>query len=309
MDTIKIGTRHSNLAMWQANYVAGILQDNGLKVEVLPFETKGDKIIDVSISKIGSKGVFTEELEKELLTAGIDIAIHSAKDLQSNLGDDLEIIAYSEREMANDVLIGKGAKIEDISEIKIGTSSTRRVALLKRFHPGVQVVDIRGNIQTRISKMEAGICDALMLAYAGVHRMGLDDKIIRVMPKNEFVPAVGQGSIAIEASKNLDPLKRQAIRSLLNHDDTACCITAERAFLKKLEGGCSIPIFANAILNEEQIELVAGIVSLDGSQILMEYGRMHRGEHQELGLQLADKVLSKGGGEILMNIKEKLSGR
>ncbi|MDA0194061.1 MAG: hydroxymethylbilane synthase [Bacteroidetes bacterium] len=309
MATIKIGTRHSSLAIWQANYVAGKLLENGLNVEILPFETKGDKIIDVSISKIGSKGVFTEELERALLTGEIDIAVHSAKDLQSSLSDDLEIIAFCEREIANDVLISTGAKIGNISEIKIGTSSTRRVALLKRYHPGAQVVNMRGNIQTRISKMEAGICDVLMLAYAGVHRMGLDDKIIKVMPENQFVPAVGQGSIAVEASKNLDAQKKRVIRSLLNHEDTACCISAERAFLKKLEGGCSIPVFANATLNEGQIEMVAGIVSLDGSQILMEFCRMKREDHERLGLELAEKVLSQGGDKILMKIREKLSGR
>jgi hydroxymethylbilane synthase len=179
VETIRIGSRKSKLALWQAEYVAQKLHDSGYQTELVLQETKGDKILDVSIAKIGSKGVFTEELEDQLASGHIDIAVHSAKDMQSQLPKGFEIIAFGVREQAHDVIVSDKPVDLDNPNLILGTSSTRRVALFKHFYPHLKTVDIRGNLQTRIERMRSGTCDAIVLAYAGVHRMGFHD-LIRV---------------------------------------------------------------------------------------------------------------------------------
>ncbi|TAE98921.1 MAG: hydroxymethylbilane synthase, partial [Runella slithyformis] len=222
---IKIGTRGSKLALWQAYYVQEKLENGGLSTEIVLIDTKGDQILDRSLSKIGSKGVFTQELEDQLRDGRIDIAVHSAKDLQSELDNDLELIAFTEREKANDVLVSfkKESNLNNpttqISTLTIGTSSTRRVALLKHFYPHVKTVDMRGNLQTRLRKLEEGQCDALLLAYAGVHRMEYDSLITEHLSLSQFTPAVGQGSVAIECCQNMEAAKKARVRALLNHPD------------------------------------------------------------------------------------------
>ena len=304
---VKIGTRASKLALWQAYHVADLLQKAGLSTEIVPIDTKGDQVLDVSISKIGSKGVFTQELEDQLLDGRISIAVHSAKDMPSKLGDGLELIAFSTREQAQDVLLStnKGVSLRD-ANLVVGTSSTRRIATLKHFFPQVKTVEVRGNLQTRIRKMEEGHCDALLLAYAGVHRMGYEPLLVEHMDLNQFIPAVGQGSIALEASTNLDPSLREAIVRACNDRQTENCLLAERAFLRVLEGGCSIPVFALATLVGNQVHLKGGIVSLDGQQrIVIEVsGPMAEGE--QLGEALAKQVLEAGGKTILDQIKSSL---
>jgi hydroxymethylbilane synthase len=192
MQTIKLGTRGSKLALWQAYFVKETLEAGGLPVEIVIIETKGDQILDRSLSKIGSKGVFTEELEEKLLSGEIHIAQHSAKDLQSDLGENFEIIAFSEREKVNDVLISfdKSLTLESGQPFVVGTSSTRRVAMLKHFYPHIKTVDMRGNLQTRMGKLESGVCDALLLAFAGVHRMGYEEHIAQLITTDTFTPAV-----------------------------------------------------------------------------------------------------------------------
>uniref|UniRef100_UPI00404764EC hydroxymethylbilane synthase n=1 Tax=Algoriphagus sp. TaxID=1872435 RepID=UPI00404764EC len=304
---VKIGTRASKLALWQAYHVADLLQKAGLSTEIVPIHTKGDQVLDVSISKIGSKGVFTQELEDQLLDGRISIAVHSAKDMPSKLGDGLELIAFSAREQAQDVLLStnKGVSLRD-ANLVVGTSSTRRIATLKHFFPQVKTVEVRGNLQTRIRKMEEGHCDALLLAYAGVHRMGYESLLVEHLDLNQFIPAVGQGSIALEASTNLDPSLREAIVRACNDRQTENCLLAERAFLRVLEGGCSIPVFALATLVGNQVHLKGGIVSLDGQQrIVIEVsGPMAEGE--QLGEALAKQVLEAGGKTILDQIKSSL---
>ena len=304
---VKIGTRASKLALWQAYHVADLLQKAGLSTEIVPIDTKGDQVLDVSISKIGSKGVFTQELEDQLLDGRISIAVHSAKDMPSKLGDGLELIAFSAREQAQDVLLStnKGVSLRD-ANLVVGTSSTRRIATLKHFFPQVKTVEVRGNLQTRIRKMEEGHCDALLLAYAGVYRMGYESLLVEHLDLNQFIPAVGQGSIALEASTNLDPSLREAIVRACNDRQTENCLLAERAFLRVLEGGCSIPVFALATLVGNQVHLKGGIVSLDGQQrIVIEVsGPMAEGE--QLGEALAKQVLEAGGKTILDQIKSSL---
>src|SRR5690554_1954659 len=202
-NTINIGTRRSKLALWQAYYVQDLLKKAGMDTNIVEIETKGDKILDVSIAKIGSKGVFTEELEEQLRNGDIDIAVHSAKDMQSELPAGFEIIAFTVREQINDVVVSrdKNLRLADSSRsITVGSSSVRRRAMLKAYYPHIKVVEMRGNLQTRIRKMDAGDCDAILLAYAGVHRMGYNDLIAEVLPEDQFIPPVGQGSVAIEVS-------------------------------------------------------------------------------------------------------------
>ncbi len=302
---VKIGTRASKLALWQAHHVADLLQKAGLATEIVPIDTKGDQVLDVSISKIGSKGVFTQELEDQLLDGSISIAVHSAKDMPSRLGEGLELIAFSAREQAQDVLLStkKGVSLRD-ANLVVGTSSTRRIATLKHFYPHIQTVEVRGNLQTRIRKMEEGHCDALLLAYAGVHRMGYEDLLVAHLDLSEFIPAVGQGSIAIEASSSLDSELRKAIVAACNDAATQVCLLAERAYLRVLEGGCSIPVFALATLVENQVQLKGGIVSLDGRQRIVLEVSGPATQAVELGESLAKQVLQAGGKTILEQIKQ-----
>lgn len=306
---IKVGTRSSRLAIWQADYIQTLLQQAGLTSELVLIETKGDLVLDRSLSKIGSKGVFTQELEDQLRDGTIDIAVHSAKDLPSSLPSDLEIIAFTERELANDVLVSrnKAVSLSGGQAFRIGTSSTRRVAMLKHYCPHLTTVDMRGNLQTRIRKLDEGQCDALLLAYAGVHRMGYDDLIVEYLPITEFTPAVGQGSVAIEVATSLDRQVSEALTRIINHAPTAACLQAERAFLARLEGGCSIPSFALAQwTNEQTISLTGGLVSLDGSQLLRETFTGTPEEAPLIGHSLAESILERGGDDLLQQIRQQL---
>lgn len=302
---IRIGTRGSKLALWQAYHVEELLNQAGIQTEIVAIETKGDKILNVSIAKIGSKGVFTEEIEEQLSDGRIDIAVHSAKDMQSSLPSGFELIAFMEREKCNDVVVSRkeGLSVKSGQNFVLGTSSTRRVATLKSLYPHIQTVPVRGNLQTRIRKMDEGACDALLLAYAGVHRMGYEDMIAEFLSLEEFTPAVGQGSVAIEVFENLGRDKKEAIRAALNHKDTEICLLAERAFLKTMDGGCSIPVFGLARLNGDTIDMQGGIISLDGQQVIRKSRTASKEDALELGNQLAHEVLESGGADILESIK------
>lgn len=309
MTPIKIGTRGSKLALYQAHHVAGLLEAKELACEIVIIDTKGDKILDVSIAKIGSKGVFTEELEEQLMAGTIDIAVHSAKDLQSSLPAGFEIIAFTQREKVNDVILSHHAEIDyqnTHTPLVLGTSSTRRVATLKYFYPHIKTVEIRGNLQTRIAKMKSGVCDALILAYAGAHRMGYDHLIRHELSLDEFIPAVGQGSIAVEASSKLDPEIRKKVIEAAHHMETGYRLAAERTYLKILEGGCSIPVYALATIKKEKLYLKGGIVSLNGTEKITHQVEGTVEAAGELGRQLAHMVLDSGGERILQEIKKEI---
>ncbi len=304
--TIKIISRKSLLAMWQTETIAKQLNQSGMETEITKMETKGDKILDRSIAKIGSKGVFTEELEERLAGGLSDIAVHSAKDMQSQLPEGFELIAFSKREKVNDVLLSNDSTItlEDTSrKIHIGTSSVRRIAFLNHFYPHLETVEMRGNLQTRIKKMKDGNCDALMLAYAGVKRMGYDGMIIKTFKETEFIPPVGQGCIAIEASTHLSADKKKQIRECLNDSLSEYCLLAERAFLRKLEGGCSIPAFALARLDGDTVTVNGGLASIDGSKILRGEQAGDKESAEELGDRLGMYILENGGREMLAEIR------
>ena len=305
---VRIGTRGSRLALWQAEYVVACLAAKGLEGEIVIIDTTGDKIQDRSLSKIGSKGLFTEELEDQLESNAIDIAVHSAKDLQTHLREGMFVLAITEREIVNDVLVSHKplAPIKENSQIIIGTSSTRRRAMLRKFYPNAKMVDMRGNLQTRIRKMEEGACDAMLLAYAGMHRMGYDSLIKEKLLLEEFTPAAGQGTLAIEASTTLDKERAAIIRDALNDTHTETAVIAERAFLKTLEGGCSIPVFALAQGKGESYTLVGGIVSLDGTEYLRNEITFTATDAEKRGIELANTLLKAGADKILKEIKNTL---
>ena len=297
------------MALWQAYYVEGLLNQNWLSTEIVEIDTRGDKILDVSIAKIGSKGVFTEELESALMEGSIDIAVHSAKDMPSTLPEGFDLIAFTEREAGHDVLVSsrKDISLHSPDLQKIGTSSTRRIAFLKHYFPAIETVPIRGNLQTRIRKMEEGQCDALMLAYAGVHRMGYDSLICENLDIEQFIPPVGQGSIAIESYQRLPNHKKEAIGKTINHIATWHLLIAERAFLKTLEGGCSIPSFCMAGYNQEkEIKIVGGLISLDGKKMVRKEINGTIEKSEILGKELAESVLGSGGDKILKEIRDQL---
>ena len=275
-----------------------------MSCELVPIETIGDKKLDTSIAKIGSKGVFTQELEEMLENGEVDIAVHSAKDLSATLPGGFELIAFGPREEVADVLISN-KEIELSQSLIIGSSSTRRVAQLARHYSRFSCTPVRGNLQTRMEKMKDGACDALMLAKAGVLRMGFQDRIVHEFPLEEITPAAGQGSVALEAHENLDSSLRDQIRTAVNDIEAEKVITCERAFLKTLEGGCSIPVFAHAHLEEnDEINLFGGILSLDGNEIVNHQSSGN--DPIDLGNEVAQEVLTKGGDAILMEITKSM---
>lgn len=303
---ITIGSRKSKLAMWQTEAVAAMLAGAGEETRIQAMETIGDKILDKSIAKIGSKGVFTVELEEQLAGGKTDIAVHSAKDMQSQLPPGFTLIAYTARERVSDVLVAKdnAIDIEDPTKpLVVGTSSVRRRAFLRHYYPHVHLVEMRGNLQTRIAKMERGDCDALMLAYAGVARMGYQQMIIKEFDPEKIIPPVGQGCIAIESAVSLADEKKAFIRKYVNDTESEICLLAERAFLKKLEGGCSIPAFGYACLKSGKLELTAGLVSLDGSTIISTARQGDRENPEDLGMTVGSWVLAHGGDELLAEIR------
>jgi hydroxymethylbilane synthase len=304
---IRLATRGSRLALWQAEHVAALLNQAGLATEIVPMQTTGDAVQDRSLAKIGAKGVFTEELEVSLRRGETHLAIHSAKDVQSTIPADLELLAFLEREQVNDVVLSFQPNFSlDKPGIVLGTSSTRRKAQLRRFYPHATTAEARGNLQTRLRKLEEGQYDGLVLAYAGVHRMGYDHLVRYVLPTTHFVPATGQGSIAVECAVGLDARLKSAVKAALDHPATHVCLEAERAFLHTMEGGCSIPSFALATLTGAAgVRLHGGLISLDGEEYVEEIQTVSTAaEARELGVRVATAVLERGGRAILASIRE-----
>jgi hydroxymethylbilane synthase len=308
MNPIKIGTRGSQLALWQAHEIEKKLKMAGISSEIVIIDTKGDKILNTAIAKIGSKGVFTEELEEQLRKGTIDVAVHSAKDMQSDVADDLEILAFTEREQVHDVIVSyqKDFQLNTKNKIILGTSSTRRVAMMKSLYPSIRTIDVRGNLQTRMRKLSEGLCDALVLAYAGVFRMNYAQYIVKNLSVDEFTPAVGQGSIAIEIAKKLDIDIATQIKLATNHTETEYRVRAERSFLKTLQGGCSIPTFALAQVQGNSMSIKGGLISLDGKTRIEATANGTIADAEKLGKEIAEKVLAEGGEAILADIRRVL---
>ncbi len=303
---IRIGTRNSALAIWQARHIASLLEQAGWETEIVDIVTIGDKILDRSLAKIGSKGVFTEELETMLRNGDIDIAQHSAKDLPSTLAKDLPLIAFTKREAAHDVVLSLDPAFRLASTTAVvGTSSTRRRAMLAKNFPQHKLVDMRGNLQTRLEKLKNGDCDAMILAFAGVHRMGMESYIVEHLAIDPFTPAVGQGSVAIQCSSNLPKDLQAQIRQICNDPATEACLLAERHLLSQLDGGCSVPIYGHAKHGLNGMELIAGVLGLQGEIELKASGLGN--DSLALGTQVADELIAKGAQELLKEIRKQIA--
>lgn len=302
--TIRIGSRKSQLAMVQTHWVRDRLQEcyPDRKFEIETMSTQGDKILDVALAKIGDKGLFTKELEIGMLEGSIDFAVHSLKDLPTNLPEGLMLGCVTERENPADALVVH-SKFEDKQIDKlpegavIGTSSLRRLAQLRHHYPHFTFKDVRGNLNTRLAKLDAGEYDALILAYAGLERLGMRDRIHQVLPPEVSLHAVGQGALGIECRSD-DPEILDLLQAI-QHEPTAQRCTAERSFLRVLEGGCQVPIGVNTAIEGDTLTLTGIVASLDGQQLVRGTVSGTANEAEALGIQLANQLKAEGAQDIL----------
>ncbi|WP_462432120.1 hydroxymethylbilane synthase [Phascolarctobacterium succinatutens] len=301
---LTIGTRQSLLALWQSNHIAALLRKEYPKCEVVlkKIVTKGDRILDVPLAQIGGKGLFTKEIEEDLLDGTIDLAVHSLKDMPTVLPEGLCLTAITERANVGDAFVSnKYGSFEELPlGAVVGTSSLRRKAQLLAKRPDLEIRDLRGNVDTRLRKLDEELYDAIILAAAGLERLGHGDRISSLIPADVCLPAVGQGALAIEA-RTADKEVRDML-SFLNDLNTKQATDAERAFLGLLEGGCQVPIGVHADVEGENIRIEAIIAALDGSTILRDTINGKADDAVSLGQQLGKKMLAAGGQEILASI-------
>jgi len=301
---ICIGTRGSKLALWQANFIKTEIETlfPGIDVELKIIKTTGDRITDRPLAMVGGKGLFVKEIENGLLNHEIDIAVHSMKDMPGQLPEGLCIGAIPKRENPFDVLISNNnSLLADYKKgAKIGTSSLRRASQIKHIRPDLIIESIRGNLDTRIKKLKSGEYDAIVLAAAGLIRMGQKAEITEYLDEKVMLPAVGQGALCIETRKNDDDIA--PIMDRLDHYDTHICVTGERAFLKQIEGSCHIPVACFGRIENKEIILTALVASEDGKEIIKEEIISPMDKVEESGKALADRVLEKGGKKILENL-------
>lgn len=298
--TIRIATRRSPLAKWQANHVADLLRKNepGLDVRLHELVTRGDKILEVPLAQVGGKGLFVKEIEDALLAREAEIAVHSMKDLPAELAAGLVLAAVPVREDPRDALCSPRYKtLQALPHgARVGTSSLRRGAQLKALRPDLQLEVIRGNVETRLRKASEGL-DAVVLAYAGLRRLGLAQHATYVFPPEEMLPAVAQGALALEArADDASTLKRLAA---LEDPATRVRVEAERGFLTRIEGGCQVPIAGHATLEGAEVLVRALVASLDGKRVIRGERRGPHADARQLGVSLAEELLSKGADEIL----------
>ena len=301
---LKIGTRQSLLALWQSNHIAACLRKQYPDCEVVlkKIVTKGDRILDVPLAQIGGKGLFTKEIEEDLLSGEVDLAVHSLKDMPTVLPEGLCLTAITERANVGDAFVSN--KYNSFAELPlgavVGTSSLRRKAQLLAARPDLTIRDLRGNVDTRLRKLDEGLYDAIILAAAGLERLGHGDRIKAVIPSSVCLPAVGQGALAIECRTN-DAEVRQML-DFLNDVPTVYATNAERAFLGLLEGGCQVPIGVHADVEGDKIKIEAIIAALDGSTVLRDTVEGPASDAVALGQALGRKMLANGGQAILAAI-------
>ncbi len=301
---LRIGTRQSLLALWQSNYIAGLLQQQypDCQVTLKKIVTKGDRILDVPLAQIGGKGLFTKEIETDLLDGSIDLAVHSLKDMPTVLPEGLCLTAITSRANVGDAFVSN--KYDSFAQLPegavLGTSSLRRKAQLLAVRPDLKIVDLRGNVDTRLRKLDEGRMDAIILAAAGLERLGHAGRIKEILPTSVCLPAVGQGALAIECRSNDEEVR--SMLAFLNDDAVKQATDAERAFLGLIEGGCQVPIGVHADVNGTEIKIEAVIASLDGSAILRNTISGPSEQAAELGRQLGRQMLDDGGRKILADI-------
>ena len=306
--TLRLGTRGSKLARWQAEWVAERLQQLGCVVELIEIATRGDVERAQSIEEIGTRGVFTKEIQRALLSGDVDLGVHSLKDLPTEPVDGLVLAAVPERESPSDVLIcprsraTSGAALSAPYSVlpqgaRVGTGSLRRQAQMRHHRPDLQIADVRGNVDTRLRKLDEGQFDAIVLAEAGLRRLGLADRITQRLPFNVMLPAVGQGALGIEC--RADDAKTRAILANVEDQATRAAVTAERALLEQLRGGCRAPVGAIARVDLGKLQLSAVVLSADGAQRLAADQAGSSGEAEALGRRVADALLAQGAAALI----------
>lgn len=301
---VVIGTRGSKLALWQANWVRREIMKRNPDVEVAleKIKTTGDKILDVPLAKVGGKGLFVKEIEEALLDKNVDLAVHSMKDVPTVFPDGLILKCITKREDPRDALISRNnVSLKDLpSGAKIGTSSLRRQSQLLAYRPDFEIMQLRGNLDTRLQKLEDGHYDAIILAGAGVKRLGLEDKITELIPVEVSLPAIGQGALGIEVREDDGYIEEMV--DFLNHGVTSFAVRAERAFLKRLEGGCQVPVAAYGELDDETLKLTGLVAATDGTRIIKNSITGPRRKAELMGRTLAEKLLKDGAYEILKEL-------
>ncbi|WP_022955131.1 hydroxymethylbilane synthase [Perlucidibaca piscinae] len=303
---LRIATRQSPLALWQANYVADALRAHhpGLEVELVTMVTRGDKILDTPLAKIGGKGLFVKELELALLEGRADIAVHSMKDVPMAFPEGLGLAVICPREDPRDAFVSnRFASLDALPEgAVVGTSSLRRQCQLRRHRPDLRVKDLRGNVNTRLAKLDQGEYDALILASAGLLRLGLGERIREAIAEDLLLPAVGQGAVGIES--RLDDARTRALLAPLADADTTLRVSAERAMNTRLNGGCQVPIAGFATLADGQLTLRGRVGSPCGTEMLADEVQGAAGDAEHLGVMLAERLLAAGAGRILAAVYE-----
>jgi hydroxymethylbilane synthase len=306
-DAIWIGTRGSRLALWQADWIKSSIEKHhsGLRVYLKIIHTAGDRILDVPLSQVGGKGLFVKEIEEELLEGEVDLAVHSMKDVPSELPGGLHLGFYTNQDDPRDALISREKKkFKDLpAGGKIGTSSLRRQAQILHARPDLNIISIRGNVETRLRKLEEMGLDGVIMAAAGIKRLGMEDRITETIDTEISLPAVGQGVLGIELRK--EDAEIHSVLSFLEEPETRTRLVAERSFLKRLEGGCQVPIGAYATVQGGRFRLQGLVCSLDGKVMIRESVEGEAKEAEPLGVQLAEKILSLGGKEILDDVYKK----
>ena len=304
---LRIASRRSQLAMVQTNWVKAELEKAHpeLTITVEAMATQGDKILDVALAKIGDKGLFTKELEAQMLVGRADIAVHSLKDLPTNLPEGLMLGCITEREDPADALVvnAKNAnhRLDTLPEgAVVGTSSLRRLAQLRHHYPHLSFKDVRGNVITRLEKLDSGDYDCLILAAAGLERLGFGDRIHQIIPGDISLHAVGQGALGIECVEGKPEVLE--IIKVLEHTTTSRRCLAERAFLRELEGGCQVPIGVNSQISNEELTLTGMVASLDGKRLIRDQASGSAADPESIGIELADKLKQQGAGAILKEI-------
>lgn len=303
---LRIGTRASQLALWQANWVKSELEKRypALEVTLTKIKTMGDRILDVPLAQVGGKGLFVKEIEEAMLRGEIDIAVHSMKDVPTEFPEGLGLYCITEREDPRDAVVSRNARFSQLPlGARVGTSALRRQAQLLHARPDLEMVTIRGNVETRIRKLDEENLDAVILAAAGLKRLGLTQRVAEYLDVEFSIPAIGQGALGIECRLS-DPVITETI-AFFNHPDTSHAVRAERALLRRCQGGCQVPIAAHGTVEGGELRLVGFIASVDGRESLRDEisGPVDRCEH--LGEELADRLLSRGGRAILEEVYQR----
>ena len=303
--TLRIATRSSALALWQAEFIKSELErlHDNVTVELVKIKTQGDKILDVPLAKIGGKGLFVKELEEAMLAGSADLAVHSMKDVPMEFPEGLGLVAICEREDPTDAFVSND--YENVDALPhgavVGTASLRRVAQLRAYRPDLEISTLRGNVNTRLAKLDAGDYRAIVLASSGLKRLGFHDRIRYCLPDSISLPAVGQGALGIEC--RLDDAELIAMLEPLDHRDSSDRVKAERALNRRLQGGCQVPIAAYALLEDNDMLWLRGLVgAVDGTQVFRVEGRALRSEGERLGRELAEDLLALGADKVLADI-------